>query len=1027
MTSPSSGYVSVRNVSQSAPAPPTVNCTVRVPAGQTALFSLKEHTPQLLDMNVYCRHSVSGRKIPKWSRQWQRESDFVDLCQTADIFLEVDSSACPSAPCFTLFFSFFPQHEVPGRSASGLWNCSARHYASLRPLLACNLRTECGDGRDEAGPCPYSSAHCPGMIALCGRCYTFLDRLDGVSNAMDINQWANNYCHSIGGQLSLPKCVYDWEKNTEGTIRDSKPVAVMGRGFPGSTVQQSMTACPDGQVTHAFLLCGSTQYQVCGQRSPAPCVFPDRSPASQAPEWSPPHSAVVPAFPCSDAVTQLSYTVLCDFMADCPDNSDEAFCRYPPCDRQFTCTSGQCLSFDKVCDRELHCRDYSDERNCDDYRDRRLHVPSPMAPPARVDFDGVRGFASLPMNSSEACPDSHYRCPGAFSDCLPVYTRCNSMYDCIDHQDEEGCQDVACPGFFRCRLSEICVHSEHLCDGWPHCPRNDDEMLCDVTCPVNCLCQGHTFRCPRPFSAALFPQLRYLDATGSGMTLSDVDTNAMLVVAVFARCSIDFLSKPHSLHALPESRLLNLKVLDLSHNLLQYINASSFLGLANLQNLSLSSNPLTRLQAGAPCGQQHGALIALHLSHTPLTVLDATALAVFPNLQTLNLTATCIHTISPEGFQFTPRLTALLMVDSPVKKFPRDIFKPLSNLRYVSTENYKFCCAKILPYDFDGSGCVAPRDEISSCEDLLQSWTYRGFLWLVACLSLTGNVFCCCARLLAMRVASSSGYTVFVVSLAMADLLMGVYIAIIGAADQRFRGQYLHNDDTWKHSVTCQVAGFLSLVSSEVSALTIWLITLDRFIVLHFPFSAVRFDRTSAAVASLLTWLAGCFIAVLPLLPVTSHWEFYSQTGICVPLPVTRREFKGRVYSFGILIVLNFILFVFIAVGQTLIYWTVQRSSMKTDVSKVWRDTTIARRLIAIAVTDLMCWLPIGLCGLLALAGTPIPGEVNVVLAIFVLPLNSAVNPFMYTFNTLAERRRKTNEARLLHCLESHPDLLQEQ
>ncbi|XP_076436576.1 G-protein coupled receptor GRL101-like [Babylonia areolata] len=272
--------------------------------------------------------------------------------------------------------------------------------------------------------------------------------------------------------------------------------------------------------------------------------------------------------------------------------------------------------------------------------------------------------------------------------------------------------------------------------------------------------------------------------------------------------------------------------------------------------------------------------------------------------------------------------------------------------------------------------------------------------------------------------SSFSGFSVFVINLNMADFLMGVYISIIGAADERYRGRYLYCDDTWKSSVTCKVSGFLSLLSSEVSALLIWLITLDRFIVIHFPFSTLRFQRTSATMACSVTWLVGWFLALVPLLPMTSHWEFYSQSGICIPLPVTRQEFKGKVYSFSVLIVLNFALFLFISVGQALIFWSIQRSALKANTTKMSRDMTIAGRLISVAVTDFLCWFPIGICGMLALKGTPIPREVSVALAVFVLPLNSAVNPFMYTFNTLAEKRRKMNEDRLVKWLESHVDLI---
>ncbi|KAL8560481.1 hypothetical protein ACOMHN_015003 [Nucella lapillus] len=206
---------------------------------------------------------------------------------------------------------------------------------------------------------------------------------------------------------------------------------------------------------------------------------------------------------------------------------------------------------------------------------------------------------------------------------------------------------------------------------------------------------------------------------------------------------------------------------------------------------------------------------------------------------------------------------------------------------------------------------------------------------------------------------------------------MGIYTAIIGVATERFRG------------------------------------------------STLRFQRTSAAVQCVLTWFCGWFIAAFPLLLVTAHWQFYNRTGICIPLPIEATDFKGRLYSFSILIVLNFLLFLLISTGQAFVYWSVQSNTLKTDTTKVSRDSTIARRLISVAVTDFPCWFPIGQCGMLALAGTSIPGEVNVALAVFVLPLNSAISPFMYTFNTLAEKRRKSNkEASLLKWLESHFELI---
>jgi hypothetical protein len=217
----------------------------------------------------------------------------------------------------------------------------------------------------------------------------------------------------------------------------------------------------------------------------------------------------------------------------------------------------------------------------------------------------------------------------------------------------------------------------------------------------------------------------------------------------------------------------------------------------------------------------------------------------------------------------------------------------------------------------------------------------------------------------------------------------------------------------------CTAAGFLSLLSCEVSALTILLITLDRFIVLRFPFSTMRFNKTSAAFTSVATWIIGLTLAAVPLLPVTSHWEFYSQSGICIPLPVTRRKFAGQAYSTGIVILLNLVLFILIAGGQAFIYWSVQQNAMATHTTRKSHDVTVARRLITVAVTDFLCWFPIGLCGILAWSGVAIPGEVSVTMAILVLPINAALNTFLYTFNVIMEKHKKAKMEKMINKMKS--------
>ena len=162
-------------------------------------------------------------------------------------------------------------------------------------------------------------------------------------------------------------------------------------------------------------------------------------------------------------------------------------------------------------------------------------------------------------------------------------------------------------------------------------------------------------------------------------------------------------------------------------------------------------------------------------------------------------------------------------------------------------------------------------------------------------------------------------------------------------------------------------------------------------------------------------------LATVPLLPMTSHWALYSQTGICVPLPIKSGHSGGESYTFGVLILLNLALFMVIAAGQAVIYWTVRASSltMAGQAARNSSEARVARRLITVAVSDFLCWFPIGLLGLLSSQGIPVPGEVNVGVAIFVLPLISALNPCLHTLNILEERRRRAHDRLIRQPLDS--------
>ena len=1034
----------------------------------------------VLEENIHCKYDYLEFEVTAFNQTWRKcgQQDIPPPVVRSSVHLFFHSDYSEQFIGFKMMYAILPRSQEPQQLSDNLYNCSVPHFHSFKPLLSCNMVTECQGNEDEEG-CGYHSNDCGDRAVDAGtKCFRFVrrgvktawrdanyecsqentnlvmpatpeefrrlrqimrflrnprrvyigahlvDRLEPVTvEAMykHLGQWIDGrtaiFLNISGYSRAPPKCIHYSPGDEDLSARDcrniyqvdivcqfDKPnahsenigkadfVSSVSIDFDDSIWNVSVVQCPSGHVTRDFLSC-DTHGQCGSKESMTLCYL---------------GSVAIAMFVCERSHEALHYTLVCDRIQHCDDNTDEDFCEFSPCPTfWFRCQNSQCINPYQQCDDKSDCFDGSDEI-CDPSR---LFLELTTLPPAVLDVD-ITGQPFLrQMKDSEECPVTHFQCSQGF--CLPIYLRCNGVDDCPNREDEASCESYSCSGFYRCRRSKVCLHADHVCDGVFQCPQYDDELLCEKACPDVCQCQGLAFVCTANFSASSYPALRYLDASGSGMSPTDLTHNLLLMHLRLSDCSID---------TQPTLELPNLRHLDLSGNELTHIDMQYFRSLKNLRVLVLSGNPLSAITNTVLSEARRMVLQSVNLSGTSLDVYNGSALAGCPNLKTLNISWNVkLTAITDDGFQSTPLLENLDVRGSPLKDFPSDLLRSLFSLKVVYADHYKLCCEAMLPEDFNLNNCHAEQDLLASCKDLLKSNVYRAFLWLFASLSVVGNVGSFVVRLcFGNKGAGLGSFGIFVTYLSIADFFMGIYLAIVGVADQVYRGKYLWYDDQWKQSAVCKIAGFLSLMSSEVSAFIICLITLDRFLALRFPFSRLHFSRGSALIACAIVWVIGIALAIVPLLPLTSHWEYYSQTGICIPLPfATSEHFQGYDYSFSVMILLNFVLFLLIAVGQAIIYWSVRSSSLSSSKKTGSRDATIARRLTTIVLSDFLCWFPIGLLGVLASTGTPIPGEVSVAVAIFVMPFNSALNPFLYTYNVLMEKRRKAQEANLLKRLET--------
>ena len=218
-------------------------------------------------------------------------------------------------------------------------------------------------------------------------------------------------------------------------------------------------------------------------------------------------------------------------------------------------------------------------------------------------------------------------------------------------------------------------------------------------------------------------------------------------------------------------------------------------------------------------------------------------------------------------------------------------------------------------------------------------------------------------------------------NLAIGDFLMGVYLLIIAAADMHYRGSYILYDVLWRTGAVCKFAGFLSTYSSELSVLTLTVITLDRFNSIIFPFRIKRLGMRGVRIVMATVWALVFAIAVLPLTRIDYFDNFYGRSGVCLALHITPDKPSGWEYSVSIFLVLNFLAFLTIFGSYIWMFIVARRTTAAASrTPQMKTERAMARRMTLIVMTDFCCWVPIILLGAASLGGANIPSQVTTVV-----------------------------------------------
>ena len=483
--------------------------------------------------------------------------------------------------------------------------------------------------------------------------------------------------------------------------------------------------------------------------------------------------------------------------------------------------------------------------------------------------------------------------------------------------------------------------------------------------------------------------------------------------------------------------LKNMISLHLSRCQITTLEGYLFRYLTKLELLSMQRNEITTLRSGAFRGLKRLLLLRIYsnrLKHIEFGVFKDTPKLIFIDISSNELTKL-------PNMHLLLYLSFLNLKQNPLTEMTKESLSVFVGNTYIYVSQQEICEC-FVPATLNCSA-AEERSPYLTCDRLLSNRGLAVVMWTIGINALLGNLFVLVFKhKLSTRVIKVQDR--FLSNLALSDLLMGIYMIILASADIYFGKYFPMLADQWRSGITCRVTGAIAIISSEASVFFVTLISIDRFVNIRFPFSKFKFKRQSAMIAIFSAWLLAFILGVIPSAFAGRNFRFYDNSHVCVGLPLTLRQIfestksegvrriedykfyqntftsvergysNGKYFSTAVFLGLNCVCYLIIFCCYIEILRSVRRSSKRSGrTQEVRKQIKLTIRVAAIVATDFWCWSPIIVLGILVQTRViTLSPAAFAWLVSFVLPINSAINPYLYTIaNAVTNYRKSKSEA----------------
>ncbi len=135
----------------------------------------------------------------------------------------------------------------------------------------------------------------------------------------------------------------------------------------------------------------------------------------------------------------------------------------------------------------------------------------------------------------------------------------------------------------------------------------------------------------------------------------------------------------------------------------------------------------------------------------------------------------------------------------------------------------------------------------------------------------------------------------------------------------------------------------------------------------------------------------------------------YRRMDIEISISVPNDESSGMYFSIAVFLGLNCTCYVLIAICYIILIRTVYKSSKRAGLNREMKNQIrLTLKVAAIVATDFLCWFPVILLGICVQTKVlTLPPSVFAWVVTFVLPINSAINPYLYTVADIVSYRKR--------------------